>query len=88
MASADAGRDEDAGPSGCSETLADDLDRSCTGDPACGCAAPFCAVMPGQSAGTCTVHCRPDSNDCPKGYTCFDVSVFGVKGIEPFCLKM
>lgn len=84
----DAGRDDDAGPSSCSESLADDLDRGCTGDVSCGCAAPFCAVMPGQTAGTCTVHCRPDSHDCPNGYTCFDVSVFGVTGIEPFCLNM
>lgn len=87
-ANTDAGADEDAGRSSCSETLADDLDRSCTGDPSCGCAAPFCAVMPGQTAGTCTVHCRVNSHDCPNGYTCFDVSVFGVMGIDPFCLKM
>jgi hypothetical protein len=84
----DASQDDDAGPSGCPDAIADELDRSCTGDAACSCAAPFCAVMPGQTAGKCTLHCRPDSHDCPDAYTCFDVSVFGVTGIEPFCLKM
>ncbi len=85
-ASAPAG--DDAGQAAsCTEALADSLDRSCTGNAACGCAAPYCAVMPGQTAGTCTLHCQPSSHDCPDAYTCFDVSVFGVMGVEPFCLK-
>lgn len=77
--------DEDGGASACSEELDAILGTDCTADDECNCAAPFCAIMPGQPMGTCTVYCNPDPDDCPDGYRCFDLSALGVQGYDPFC---
>jgi hypothetical protein len=79
---------EDGGSTGqaCEEDRATSLGADCTGDADCNCAAPYCAKMPGQAAGTCTVFCAPDPDDCPDGYDCFDLSAIGVPGYEPFCI--
>jgi hypothetical protein len=79
--------DEDGGESACSEALDAILGTDCTADDECNCAAPFCAIMPGQPMGTCTVYCNPDPDDCPDGYRCFDLSALGVEGYEPFCTE-
>jgi hypothetical protein len=51
---------------------------SCATDADCGCAqASYCALMPGQTTGTCTATgCLEDPGVCPDGYGCFDVSIF------------
>jgi hypothetical protein len=80
---------KDAGAmSECSEQLEDILDAPCTTDDDCNCAAPYCAKMPGAAMGTCTVFCTTEPDDCPDGHRCFDLSMLGVEGYEPFCIKM
>ena len=69
----------------CSEDQALALGRPCTDDSSCNCAAPYCAKQPGQAMGTCTVFCHTMPDDCPTGYSCFDLAALGVTGIEPFC---
>lgn len=50
--------------------------------------APLCAKMPGASSGYCTVNnCDPKHDACPTGDAGFDLSVFGVSGVSPFCSK-
>jgi hypothetical protein len=78
--------DSGATSSACAEDRSAVLGKACTSDDACNCAAPFCAVMPGQPMGVCTVYCHPSPDDCPSGYKCFDLSALGVSGYEPFCL--
>jgi hypothetical protein len=72
--------------SACKEERSAILGKACTADSDCNCAAPFCAVMPGQPMGLCTVYCHASPDDCPDGYRCFDLSALGVQGYEPFCL--
>jgi hypothetical protein len=84
----DAGIDAalDAG-SECSQSLDDALAIDCADQAACGCAAPYCAVMPGQTIGYCTTRdCDPEGDDCPSGYQCFDLSSLGVMGVPTFCV--
>jgi hypothetical protein len=77
----------DAGDaSACTEDRDTELGKACANNDACNCAAPFCAVMPGQPMGVCTVYCHPSPDDCPSGYKCFDLSALGVTGYEPFCI--
>jgi hypothetical protein len=64
------------------------LGNQCSADTDCNCAAPYCAKMPGQSMGFCTMYCEPDPDDCPSGYSCFDLSKLGVSGYDPFCVMM
>jgi hypothetical protein len=43
----------------------------------CSCAANYCALMPGQTAGYCTITgCKQNPGLCPKGWSCFDLSAF------------
>jgi hypothetical protein len=79
---------EDAGENGteCDEDQSQVLGKSCMSDEGCNCAAPYCALQPGQTVGFCTVNCKPSPDDCPNGYRCFDLSALGVQGIEPFCV--
>lgn len=73
---------------GCTQALEDALGVACSAPGECGCAAPYCAVIPGQSAGYCTTQdCDPAADDCPSGYMCFDLSSVGVSGVPTFCVK-
>jgi hypothetical protein len=50
----------------------------------CTCEADYCALMPGQTEGFCTVTgCVDDPDACPAGWECFDLSAF-VPGLN-FC---
>jgi hypothetical protein len=52
----------------------------------CSCAADYCAVMPGQSEGYCTVTgCKDDPSVCPEDWSCFDLSAFQ-SGAPAICL--
>lgn len=43
----------------------------------CDCPAPYCAIEPGMSEGTCTrTGCIEHPERCPDGYRCVDLSVF------------
>lgn len=43
----------------------------------CGCEAPYCALQPGSTTGTCTrTGCIEDPGVCPSGWTCIDLSAF------------
>jgi hypothetical protein len=89
MAGKDAGTgtEQDSGTAAeCTEDRDDILGSDCQVDGDCNCAAPYCAKMPGQPKGVCTVFCEPDPDDCPDGYRCFDLSAIGVAGYEPFCI--
>ena len=85
----------DAGPdagtdaaTGCTQALQDALGVTCSAPTECGCAAPYCAVTPGQTEGYCTTQdCDPAVGDCPNGYTCFDLASVGVSGFPTFCVK-
>lgn len=81
---------KDAGPPApaCDEDRDAILGTDCSTDADCNCAAPYCAKMPGAPMGFCTVYCKPEPDDCPDGYMCFDLSKLGVMGYEPFCTKM
>lgn len=71
----------------CTQPLDDALGVDCADQTACGCAAPYCAVMPGQTIGSCTTRdCDPAGDDCPSGYQCFDLSSLGVMGVPTFCM--
>ena len=53
----------------------------------CGCTTNYCAVMPGQSEGYCTITgCVENPSICPEGWSCFDLSVI-VPGQPSFCTK-
>jgi hypothetical protein len=79
--------DDDASSANeCSEDRDAILGETCSSDDGCNCAAPYCAKTPGAAIGTCTVFCDPAANDCPGGYSCFDLSALGVQGYEPFCI--
>jgi hypothetical protein len=82
----DASASGNGGGTDCKEDQAKVLGTSCMNDEGCNCAAPYCAVMPGQTTGYCTLYCKPSPDDCPSGYRCFDLSALGVQGIEPFCI--
>ncbi|HEX5659152.1 MAG TPA: hypothetical protein VFX59_18290, partial [Polyangiales bacterium] len=50
---------------------------ACKTDAECPCAANYCALMPGQTAGYCTkTGCKTDPSVCPSGWSCFDLSLF------------
>jgi hypothetical protein len=70
----------------CAQDRDAELGSACTNNAECNCAAPFCAMMPGQATGVCTVYCNPSPDDCPSGYKCFDLSALGVSGYKPFCI--
>jgi len=56
----------------------DGFGASCQSSADCTCKANYCALMPGQPQGTCTIqNCKTDPAVCPSGYSCFDLSVFG-----------
>jgi hypothetical protein len=60
---------------------------SCQSDANCSAAANYCAKMPGQSSGTCTVTgCKERPSVCPSGYDCFDLSQFAA-GLPSICTK-
>lgn len=53
----------------------------------CTCKANYCALMPGQTQGTCTVTgCKQDPSVCPTGFSCFDLSVFS-PDLPSICTK-
>jgi hypothetical protein len=55
----------------------DGFGATCRVDADCPCRADYCALMPGQTQGTCTVRgCKQDASLCPAGYSCFDLSLF------------
>jgi hypothetical protein len=57
---------------------ADGFGASCQDATDCSCKADYCALMPGQRQGVCTVQgCKADPSICPSGYSCFDLSAFG-----------
>ncbi len=90
-AGADAGPDgssADDAATGCTQALEDALGVACSAPAECGCAAPYCAVMPGQTEGYCTTQdCDPAVGDCPDGYQCFDLASVGVSGFPTFCVQ-
>jgi hypothetical protein len=56
----------------------DGFGASCQDAADCSCKANYCALMPGQSQGVCTVQgCKADPSICPSGYSCLDLSAFG-----------
>ena len=60
---------------------------ACESDASCTGAANYCAKMPGQSNGTCTVSgCKEQPSVCPNGFSCFDLSQFSV-GLPSICMK-
>ena len=64
-----------------------DFGASCQTDANCSGAADYCAKMPGQSSGTCTVTgCKEQPSRCPSGYGCFDLSQFAA-GLPSICTK-
>ncbi|HEX2677986.1 MAG TPA: hypothetical protein VHM19_15135 [Polyangiales bacterium] len=85
-ADASAMADDDAGAA-CSEAENASLGKTCMSNADCGCSDPYCALMPGATKGICTVTgCTPMGSDCPTGYECFDVSMFGISGYPTFCI--
>jgi hypothetical protein len=63
------------------------FEAACKVDADCSCTANFCALMPGQTQGVCTVQgCKADPTRCPTGYSCFDLSVFGAS-LPSICTK-
>jgi hypothetical protein len=53
----------------------------------CTCKANYCALMPGQTQGTCTVSgCKQNPSLCPTGFSCFDLSVFS-PDLPSICTK-
>lgn len=53
----------------------------------CGCSTDYCAVLPGQTEGYCTITgCAEDPGRCPSGWSCFDLSTI-VPGEPSFCLQ-
>jgi hypothetical protein len=59
----------------------------CEDDSACTCAANYCALMPGQTAGYCTkTGCKEDASLCPSGSSCFDLSLFS-PGLPSICTQ-
>jgi hypothetical protein len=60
---------------------------ACQNDAGCSCRADYCAVMPGQTAGVCTVQgCKETPSLCPSGFSCLDLSAFGA-GLPSICTK-
>jgi hypothetical protein len=56
----------------------DGFGASCDDAADCRCKANYCALMPGQSQGVCTVRgCKAEPSICPSGYSCLDLSAFG-----------
>ena len=82
----DGGKDAATSKPECSEERDAILGETCMADDDCNCAAPYCAKMPGQTMGFCTVFCESEPDDCPDGYKCFDLAKIGVSGYEPFCV--
>lgn len=82
----DGGKDAATSKPACSEERDAILGETCMSDDDCNCAAPYCAKMPGQTMGFCTVFCESEPDDCPDGYNCFDLAKIGVPGYEPFCV--
>lgn len=77
----------DAGGNDAGCPVDDALGESCQVDGDCACGAPYCAKMPGQSAGYCTVRdCNLMPDNCPDGYQCFDLSVFSA-ALPKACLE-
>lgn len=89
VSESDAATQSDSGSGGgiCSEDRSKTLGVACADDGGCNCSAPYCAKMPGQAMGTCTLFCKTKPDDCPEGYRCFDLSALGIAGYEPFCIK-
>lgn len=53
----------------------------------CSCEADYCAKMPGQTQGICTITgCKEDPSICPQGYRCFDLSAF-MPDLPSICTK-
>jgi hypothetical protein len=53
----------------------------------CTCKASYCALMPGQTQGTCTVTgCKENPSLCPAGFSCLDLSAFS-PGLPSICTK-
>lgn len=53
----------------------------------CTCKANYCALMPGQMQGTCTVTgCKENPSVCPSGFSCLDLSAFS-PGLPSICTK-
>lgn len=71
----DAGGDTcepDAGPDTIGRPCTDNIDHS-----ECDCSAPYCAINPGMTQGTCTrTDCIEYPERCPVGYACMDLSIF------------
>jgi len=53
--------------------------QTCADITQCAPPAVFCAVQPGQSSGFCTaLGCEQDPGICPAGWTCMDLTSFGM----------
>jgi hypothetical protein len=64
---------------------ADGFGAACSADSACTCKASYCALMPGQTQGVCTVQgCKEDPGVCPAGYSCLDLASFSA-GLPSIC---
>jgi hypothetical protein len=71
----------------CAAAVADGFGATCTSDADCTCRANYCALMPGQTQGVCTVQgCKETPSVCPADYSCFDLSIFG-SGLPSICTK-
>ena len=57
--------------------LPEGMDDICSESAPCTGEADFCNQTPGDPEGVCTIQgCTLDPDDCPAGYSCFDLSVF------------
>jgi hypothetical protein len=66
---------------------ADGFGATCEVDADCTCKANYCALMPGQAQGTCTVTgCKQNPSLCPSGFSCFDLSTFS-PDLPSICTK-
>jgi hypothetical protein len=81
-ASDDAGNDDAAAETFLGKTCTDDVDHS-----ECGGEADYCAKMPGQAEGICTITgCMLPMTGCPTGWRCLDLSVFDPT-YPPICVE-
>ncbi|MBN2803966.1 MAG: hypothetical protein JXR91_12810 [Deltaproteobacteria bacterium] len=69
----------DSEPVTSSDSESDILDGSlgsiCKSDNDCNSDVPKCLMQPGKTEGYCTMNnCNFENNDCPKGYSCCELS--------------
>lgn len=60
--------------------------QSCTNDNDCTGDSDICALKPGDSEGYCSIYCDPNNDQCPTGFSCFDLTIFD-PSLYAFCSK-